>query len=188
MFPMAVAKSFWASFSASLSLQIAKVKQILNLDADAEIARSPLPPGTKSLDQLQETDAQQKSQPPPRMDKMSDPKSVGEGASKATPKQTSASEVSKILSFLPSLPQVYNENGPAIVAFKRTLARNWKHPHHFAERGTIVMTGLVKIEGSRGVCVVDIAAAYHPEDAKFTHIACGIRNFRPRSQGPRGGP
>ena len=187
MFPLPVAKSFWASLSTSISLQIAKVKQLLKLDKESADTASSLPSGMTSLDQLQEGSAKQEPQAPTRMDKMSDPKTTEEGSAKGPSKQ-STPESSKILSILPSLPQVGNDNGAAITAFKRTLARNWHPPHDFGERGTLLLTGLVQLEGPKGLCVLDIAASYHPRESRFTHVACGIRNYRPRHQRPRGGP
>lgn len=176
----------WASFNTSLSLQVAKVKQYLKLDGASENSESSLPPGMTSLDQLHESSAKEESQPPNRMDKLSDPESAEDGNTKEGSKQPP--EGSKILSLLPIIPLIGNDNGAAITAFKQTLAKNWKPPHDFGERGTLLVTGLVHVEGPKGSCVLDVAAAYHPEQSRYTHIMCGIRNFRPRYQRPKGGP
>ena len=178
-----MAKSFWASFSTSLSLQYAKFKQYFRLDEDSGNPSSALPSGVTRLDQLQESNAKQEPQTPARMNKLSDPKAGEEGSAKGNSKQASP-ESSKILSSLPSIPSV---NGAVVTAFKRTLAKNWKPPLDFGERGTLLVTGLVQIEGPKGACVLDIAASYHPRESRYTHIACGVRNFRPRHQRPRGG-
>ena len=138
-----------------------------------------------SQEHLQETDASKEPRPS-GTDEMSNskPKEVG-NANRSI--DTSSQQSSKILSLLPSLLKISNDNGPDVKVFKQTLARNWKPPHDFGERGTLLVTGLVQIEGPKAVCVLDIAAAYHPQESRYTHVACGIRNFRPRNQRPKGG-
>lgn len=186
VWPKPVAESFWASFTMSCSLQVAKVKQYLKLDSGSENANSALPPGIPSLDQLQESTAKQEAQTPGRMDKMSDPESTGATNTKAS-SDPPTSERSRFTSLLPSISNMGLENGAAITAFKRTLARNWQPASDFGERGTFLVTGLVQIEGPKGICVLDIAASYHPRESRYTSVACGIRNYRPRHQRPRGG-
>lgn len=191
IFPLPVIQSFWASFSTSWSLQFAKVKHYFKLDTNADGAQSSLPRGMTSLDQLQENNAKREPQSPNRMDKMSDPKAAEDnparGSSKPNPKDPFPDR-SKILTNLPTIQSISGDNGAAMTAFKRTLAKNWKPPHEFGERGTLLVSGLVQLEGPKGICVLDVQASYHPKESRYTYVACGIRSFRPRQQRPRGGP
>jgi len=188
IFPLPVAKSFWASYRTTLSFQMARLKQMLGLDEESGNPNSSLPSGMTSLDQLRKSSAKQEAQPPARMDKLPDAKSAGQGSTKETPKQPFPDSSKILSSLLPSVVQIGNDNGAGITAWKRTLAKNWRPPHDFGQRGTLLVTGLVQIEGPKGVCVLDIAGSYHPRESRYTHVTCGIRNFRPRKQHPRGGP
>lgn len=104
--------------------------------------------------------------------------SSGKGSSRP-----SLSDISKILSSLPSIPQLGVDLDSAVVEFKRTLAKTWQPPHAFGERGTFVVTGLVKLEGPKAFCVVDIKAAYHPREGRYTQIDGGVKYFIPKSRG-----
>ncbi|KAL6715978.1 hypothetical protein ACLMJK_006940 [Lecanora helva] len=198
IFPLPIAKSFWASFNTAFSLQYAKIKRYLNLDNNTDMPHS-FPSSMTKLDELQEDpDDPSPQTPSTRMNKLSDPKSTDNSADakidtqqkSASPPPSSSDSSSRIHPLLPSLPSLGDENNPSTNAFKRTLARNWRgaYPEDFGQRGTLVVTGMVQIDGPKGSCVVDVVAAYHPVEARYTSISCGIRNYRPRVQRPRGGP
>ncbi len=190
LFPWPMAQAFWASYNTFWSLQLAKVKQYLNLDSGSENSSPVIPSGMISLDKIKEKNAKQEPQTRNQMDKMSDPKATEESSAKAPPaKQSSSlSDSSRILSSLPAFPKVGGDMDSAIVDFKRTLARNWHPPTNFGERGTILVSGLVRLEGPKGFCVIDVMAAYHPRDARYTHVKAGVRHFIPKRQGPRRQP
>lgn len=178
-----MAKSFWASYSTYWSLQVARIKQILNVDPSSENSKPGLPPGMMNLDQIQESGANKASQSNAKLDKMADPKSSDVSSGKGS-SRPSLSDISKILSSLPSIPQLGVDLDSAVVEFKRTLAKTWQPPHAFGERGTFVVTGLVKLEGPKAFCVVDIKAAYHPREGRYTQIDGGVKYFIPKKQGP----
>ena len=175
-------KSFWASYSTYWSLQIARLKQLLNVDP-SEGSKPALPPGMVTLDQVNEGGAKKESQSHAQLDKMSDPKSSDVSSAKASSRPT-LSDTSKILSSVPGIPQVGGDLGSAVQEFKKTLAKNWQPPHAFGERGTFLVTGLVRIEGPKAYCVVDIKAAYHPRERRYTQIAGGVKYLIPKRQGP----
>lgn len=186
IWPEPVARSFWASFSTSWSLQMAKVKYYLGLGSDSPSSNSALPSGLSAL-LFEESASKQAVQTPARLDKVADSKSTPEANPKAS-SDPSSPERSRFSSLMPSLSNIGGENSAAVTKFKQTLARYWNPASPFGERGTLTMTGLVALEGPRGSCVLDITAAYHPQESRFAHITCGVRNYRPRYQRPRGGP
>jgi len=189
LFPWPMAKSFWASYNTYWSLQVARVKQFLNLDSGSGDTKPAIPSGMISLDQIKEKGAKQESQTRAQMDKMSDPKSTEESNNKPpSSSKPSASDNSWILGSLPAFPKVGGDMSTAIMEFKRTLAKNWQPPSNFGERGTILVSGLVRLEGPKGFCVIDVVAAYHPRDARYTHVKAGVRHFIPKRQGPRRQP
>ena len=183
-----MAKSFWASYSTYWSLQVARLRQLLNVDSSAETSKPAVPPGTVNLDHIHDGGAKQESQSHAQLDKMSDPKPSDVSSEKASSKPT-LSDNSRILGSLPSLPQVTGDLGSAVKEFKKTLVKNWQPPHAFGERGTFLVTGLIRIEGPKAYCVVDIKAAYHPRERRYTQIAGGVKYLIPKRQGPvRGRP
>lgn len=166
---------------------MAKVKYYLGLGSDSPNSNPALPSGLSALEQFEESASKQSAQTTARLDKVADSKSTPVANPKAS-SDPSSSERSWFSAFLPSLSNMGGENSAAVTRFKQTLARYWNPASDFGERGTLLMTGLVALEGPRGSCVLDIAATYHPRESRFAHIACGVRNYRPRYQRPRGGP
>ena len=184
-----MAKSFWASYSTYWSLQLARLKNFLNINPPSEDAKPGLPSGMMDLHQLAKN--KQEPQAPTGMDKMSDPKSAESKSSdvpnsKVPPSKQPTLDSSRILTSLPAIPQVGGDLGSAVSEFKRTLAKTWHSPHTFGERGTLLVTGLIQIEGPKGFCVLDVSAAYHPRESRYTVIAGKVRTFQPKSQSPRG--
>ena len=158
------------------------VKQYLQIDGASEDGQ---PFNMTNMDEVDE-DAEEDSHAPNRMGKMSDPESSESAKSKGNSNWTS--EDSKILSSFPKVPLMVSSNAAPVSAFQRTLAQNWNPPSNFGERGTLLVSGLVHMEGPKGACVLDVAASYHPGESRYTVVQCGIRNFRQRVQRPRGGP
>jgi len=103
-------------------------------------------------------------------------------------KSASSDRSSDILPPLPSLPTPGNEMAPALSAFTRTLSRTWKPVRFTPPRGTILLSGLVEIQGSRAIAVVDVRAAYNPKESKWEGVGLGVRRFQYLRQPPRGGP
>lgn len=186
LLPLPVAKSLWASYSTYCTLQLVRLKQLLNF-APASSKNSPqLPFGAIKVDQLQESSSKQETQTHAPLDKMSDPKS-DVGSTKDSSKSASL-DGSRIYGSLPALPQPGSDIGPAITQFKRTLAKNWRPPSAYAERGTFVVRGDIELKGPRGSCVLEVLADYHPREAKYTAVRAGFKYFLPKRQSPRSLP
>lgn len=181
--PLPVAKSFWASYSTYCSLQLARLKQFLNIAPNSSNTNPQLPLGTITVEQLQQDGSKLETESRAQMDKMSDPKS--EVSSTKSSAKSASLDPSKLYESLPSLPEPGSDIGPAIMEFKRTLAKNWRPPDAFGERGTLVVRGDVELKGPRGSCVFEIVADYHPQEAKYMTLRCGLKYFLPKRQRPR---
>ncbi|KAF6233438.1 hypothetical protein HO173_008370 [Letharia columbiana] len=171
--PLPAVKSLWASYSTYCSLQLARLKQFLNIGPTSSNTSPQLPVGAVTVDQLRENSSKQETQNRAQMDKMSDPKS-DVGSTKGSAKLTS-SDGSKIYGSLPSLLQPDSDIGPAIMEFKRTLAKNWHPPGAFGERGTFVVRGDVELKGPKGSCVFEVVADYHPQEARYKTVRAGLK-------------
>lgn len=77
----------------------------------------------------------------------------------------------------------------AISIFAHTLARTWK-PLDIKEapRGTVIVSGLIEVKGSKARVTVDVNAAYDPKQDKYVIIKAGIRRLQDKHQRPLGGP
>lgn len=87
---------------------------------------------------------------------------------------------------LPQPGSLLPQNIIAMSIFTNTLAHKWQL-NLDAPRGTIVVTGLVEVQGSKARCTMDVAAAYDPKQDKFVMVKAGMRRIQERHQRPRGG-
>ena len=186
LWPTSMGSSIWASSTALWSLQVAKFKHFFNLKSNSEADNPDPPNGYIDFRRFAKTTDKQAPEAG---------SGVGPGADSKTPdsvpaKSTSrpaASDADRILPPLPSLPQPGEGLKSAGAAFKRTLAKTWKPAGIPPPRGTFLVSGLVEVRGPRGLCVLDVQAAYHPRHSSWEAIAIGVRRVQPRKQSPKGG-
>ena len=181
LFPTSMMASMWATYSTLWSLQVAKVKNLLNIKPSSESQGPKVPPGLIDFQRLAKASDGQQRHPSPGVDKMPHGKSPDSADAKTD------SDGAKVLPVLPTYPQPTGEIGSALSAFKRTLAKTWKPAVEPAPRGTFMVSGLVEVLGPKGVCVLDVRAAYHPAESKWVTIAMGVRRIQSRKQRPKGG-
>ncbi|MCJ1380806.1 hypothetical protein MMC17_003915 [Xylographa soralifera] len=203
LWPKATFSSFWASTQALWQLQVAKVKNFLNIKPEPDTKRPRFPPGYMNLPRLAQKNEDEPTQPALPSPQVKQPEVAAPAASPIS----AGSERAKILWPLPAIPKPSTEMATVTMAFKRNLAKNWKSPSAPAPRGTFMVSGLVELQGPKGVCVMDVQAAYHPQESRWVVIAMGVRRIQKRSvpnfvfdsqarsadkqirkQGPRGGP
>ena len=164
-------------------LQIAKFKDLLNIKSEPEMEKPRYPPGYVNIPQLTQPQNKDEAQPTATGTNVSQTKAIPP-PSAALP---AGSERSKILWPLPPIPRPSTEMTMASMAFKSNLAKNWKSASVPAPRGTFMVSGLVEVQGPKGICVVDVRGAYNPQMSKWAGIGMGIRRIQRRKQGPRGG-
>ncbi|KAF2204459.1 hypothetical protein GQ43DRAFT_364525 [Delitschia confertaspora ATCC 74209] len=72
--------------------------------------------------------------------------------------------------------------------FHRTMVREWKPPKPHIPRGSFIVEGPVKVQGTKGAIIVDVLGIYDPKLKKYTNITMQLRRVKANSQTPRGGP
>lgn len=183
-----MATSLWASYRLLLSMQLARIKGYLNTKLEEENVNPNLSSSLFDFRRLE--NQKQESQPSPGADGAS-PAGSGsatpaDATSKTSPKRA-LSNSTNALPPMPSLPEPGKDASIAFKTFSRTLAKTWNFPGPAAERGTFMISGLVEVEGSKAVCVLDVRAAYHPRESRWVAIGVGVRRMQKRKQGPKGG-
>lgn len=182
--PFPAAKSLWASYSTFCSLQLARFKQFLNIDPASSKTGPHFPVDAVRVRQLPEDSSKQETQTRAQMNKMSDPK-PDVSSTKGPAESASSSGSSRIYESLPSLPQPDSDIGFAVTEFKRTLAKTWRPPSVFGERGTFVVRGQLELKGPTGACVLEILADYHPGEASYRTLGVAPKYILPYRQRPR---
>lgn len=194
LWPTSMAASLWASYRLLLSLRLARIKDYLNIKSEQENVNPNL--SSSLFDFRRLVNQKQESQPSPGAGGASQAESGSptpdevnsktSRTSKTSPKRA-PSNSANALPPMPSLPEPGEDMSIAFKTFKRTLAKTWKRAYVPVERGTFLVSGLVEVEGSKAVCVLDVRAAYHPEESRWANISIGVRRLQPRKQVPRGG-
>lgn len=183
-----MAASLWASYRLLLSLRLARIKDYLNIKSEQENVNPNLSGSFFDFRRL--ANQKQESQPSPGVEGASQAESgratPAEATSKTSPKRA-PSNSTNALPPMPSLPEPGKDMSIAFKTFRRTLARTWKGLDNPGERGTFMVSGLVELEGSKAVCVLDVRATYHPRESRWVAIAIGVRRVQLRKQAPRGG-
>ena len=183
LWPEATFSSFWASSYAIWQLQVAKVKDFLNIKSDPGPTKPRFPPGYVNLPRLMQPKDKDTTQPNPQA---SHTTQIGASPAPSVSLPTN-SERGGIWWPLPAVPKPGTEMSAVTMAFKKNLAKNWKSAEVPAPRGTFMVSGLVELQGSKAVCVMDVRAAYHPRESRWVVVSMGVRRIQRRKQGPRGG-
>ena len=178
--------SFWASSQVYWSLQMAKLKNFLGIQSDSEPPNQIVPRRYVKHPQLLRTDDRQNKRKP-----QADP-GVKEASQIAPSKSLSgaagSADAAKGFPPLPAVPQPNGDMSSALMTFKRTLAKTWRPASIPPPRGSFIVSGLVELEGPRGMCVLDVHAAYHPKESRWEAISVALRRLQQRKQSPKGGP
>ncbi|KAL8828986.1 MAG: hypothetical protein Q9170_006365 [Blastenia crenularia] len=189
LWPDSLASSFWASSKTMTSLQYAKLKRVLDFTSSTEASDS-------EDSETPDLKLQKLSQQPNRQTQKSAPGSdndmpAGSPTLNNTQRQSSTkhgpSDLSKLLPVMPNLPVVGDDTASALKAFKKKFERTWQPANAPPERGTAIFSGMIELVGPKGVAVMDVRAAYHVAESRWTQIAVATRRVQARQQGPKGG-
>lgn len=183
-----MAASLWASYSLLWSLRWAKLKDSLNINSPQENPNSKASPSFFDFRRI--ANDNQKSQSDPAVNQLSETapsKELSAGERSKSLSSSTPSNSSNALPPLPSLPDPGKDMSIAFKTFKRTLAKTWKSPSIPPERGTFIVSGLIEVEGSKAICVLDVRAAYHPKESRWVAIGVSVRRMQSRKQIPKGG-
>lgn len=190
LWPTSIASSFWASSKTMTSLQYAKLKSVLDFSSDSQTSSSENSnaPDLKLQRLSQQTSPQEQKSAPGSDGVMPAGSSIFNSAPGQSSTKPGSSDLSKLLPVLPSLPDVGDDTVSAVNAFKKTFAQTWRPARAPPERGTVMFSGMVELVGPKGVAVLDVHAAYHAAESRWTQISVAPRRIQLRKQRPKGGP
>lgn len=171
------------------SLQYAKLKKHLNLASDSEASSTRTIDNAKlDLKDIHQRIGPEKQESAPESG--SEQPTEGPPSDKATGQAFTgnwSSDLSKKLSSWPAPPGMDDEIASAMKAFGENFARTWKPVRAPPERGTVFFSGLIELVGPNGVAVLDVRAAFHAAEGRWTQIGVGIRRMQSKKQTPKGG-
>lgn len=192
LFPTAAITASWASIRYQFNMQANKVRAYLGLppkvDLEAAHMRAFLKPrpntkhfggDSKPPEVPPNPLAKGFPPPPPAISNPSPSKDAGtdEPASSGPP-------------HLPSLPGIVprGEEKPVTLAlFLHNFRKNRKKTSIEPPRGSIFVTGLIEIIGSKGRVSLDVGAAFDPPSDEFVSWSWKPRRIQPKAQRPKGG-
>lgn len=185
-----MASSVWASHKTFAGLQYTKIKNMLAFQSDPEA------PGSKKSESiglhlqklLQQTRPQKQEHDPETDSGMPAESSSFKPTPDRRPARDGSSNIAKLLPSTPTIPDLGDDSLSIVDAFKKTFAKTWKPAYAPPERGTVIFSGMVEIVGPKGFVVLDVRAAYHPVESRWTQMELSLRRAQLRKQGPRGGP
>ena len=184
LWPKPMAISLWRSYNALWTAQLNNIRQLFNFSA-APIGEDTDGEGDDTYNELVEE---------PPSDNKTMPRTAGKLAGNSKPElppghpPISANQDSTKPDDLTPIQKILAEPGRvASEVFKRQMAKNWTPPNTpLMVYGSVLFSGLVELVGSKGFCVLDVHASYHPIEAKWVNISVAIRRTQPRKQAPKG--
>ncbi|KAI9784817.1 MAG: hypothetical protein M1839_001547 [Geoglossum umbratile] len=191
LWPSSLSNSFLATYVAVFSHSWERVKEIFSADSrerkgDQQAALDRFFRVTQSR-----TEGLEKRSDPASAPSTSDsPEPSGETSTKDVPSRASTAESPSkdVLPPLPPIPQANEYTSVPVSAFRNTLKRTWRPAAPVVPRGSIIVSGLVEVIGTKSVCVIDVRAAYNPAKSKWEVVQIGTRRLQEHSQAPKGGP
>ena len=187
LWPAPVAVSLWSSYSTLWSLQLARAKGLLGFKS-GEQAPSP---SALEFQKLAEGEEDEDSQSDANFEE-GEETPENEPAPTLPSKAASAADFSKMSTTEQKLHNLglrgtMQDFGTALHVFQHSLLKTWKTPRVPPERGSIIISGLVELVGSRATCVIDVRAAYHPKENRWVGVNIGVRRVQAKRQSPKGG-
>ncbi|KAH0539107.1 hypothetical protein FGG08_004345 [Glutinoglossum americanum] len=195
LWPMSMSNSFLATYLAVFSYNWTRVKEIFGADSkqqrrDQQTTQDSVFRMTQSRPEGLEKRSNTASAPSTSDSPASSSEASTKGGPSRAPNPKGAlSESPKdLLPPLPPIPQANEHMSAPVSAFKSTLRKTWRSVAPAVPRGSIIVSGLVEVMGSKAVCVLDVRAAYNPAQSRWEVVTVALRRFQQNSQAPRGGP
>lgn len=184
LWPKPMAISLWKSYNAMWTAQLNNVRELFNISA-APIAEDTDTEGDDAFSELMEeppSDSKTMTRNTENIDGNAKPElPPGHPPIPANRDSTKTEDLTPIQKIFAEPSRVASE------VFKHQMAKNWTPPNTpLMVYGSCLFSGLVELVGSKGFCVLDVHASYHPIEAKWVNISVAIRRTQPRKQGPKG--
>ena len=177
--PTPLMYSLWESSKVIWTSNLAKLKKALDIDSAPPPEKPRFPPGfAPFLEGMSEGTSGESNKKPP----------VGnENADKQ--QYTPPRDLNEATKQLLPIVAPSSERNVASRVFKKTLSSRWGRGFESSgpPRGTILVSGLVEMKGPKGVCLIEVNAAYDPQEGQWAHIQAGVRRLQPSTQKPMGG-
>ncbi|KAI4255308.1 MAG: hypothetical protein LQ352_002640 [Teloschistes flavicans] len=189
LWPKPIASSIWASYRTMVSLQYAKMKNYLGWESESEGSNRG---NTNAAEiDLSEMDKKMTPKKPESVPKAHSEQSTAAASSGKLPSRSSTGNWSSdLIRVLPSSSSVSGVDGDiaaSVKAFRKTFAKTWRPARAPPERGTVIFSGIVELVGPKGVATLEILAAYHVAENKWTQIGLAPRRLQSKMQSPKGG-
>ncbi|MCJ1445254.1 MAG: hypothetical protein MMC23_005759 [Stictis urceolatum] len=181
LWPTATGASLWASCSAYLKLHTARIKKALNMEDSTR--KTPSSGYAEVSDVLGKPKSATSHKGPGPRDAQAKPPNLV--ASKPPPSDSINPDRAWILRPLPGVPQPNTDLSKASTVFRHSLAKNWKNASIPPPRGTFSVSGLVELAGPKGICTLDVRAAYDPRESQWVVIGIAVRRLQKRKQKPK---
>ncbi|KAI9834787.1 MAG: hypothetical protein M1819_002873 [Sarea resinae] len=175
LWPKALSSSCWASYKTLVSLQYQRVKDIFRINS-------------KEQDDSQFGGIREKFEQ--QLGRVQEQKPDSNGPSgQQQPSRFPSWLIQDPRTATSSISPLSNTGmDSAFTTFAKTLAKKWRPPTFVPPRGSVILSGLVEIQGTDAMAVLDVKAAYNPKEAKWGGIMLGVRRYQRRRQAPLGGP
>ncbi|KAL9581300.1 MAG: hypothetical protein Q9212_003976 [Teloschistes hypoglaucus] len=174
LWPKPIASSIWASYRTMVSLQYAKFKNYLSLESKSEGSNG----GQSNAAEINLSKIHKKMTPEKpesaskaHSDQPESPAAASSG--KARSRSSMGDWSSDLVRVLPSSSSVSGVDGDiasSVEAFRKTFAKTWRPAQTPPERGTVMFSGIVELSGPKGVATLEILAAYHVAEGRWTQI------------------
>ncbi|KAI9698471.1 MAG: hypothetical protein M1836_004052 [Candelina mexicana] len=194
LWPSSMGLSLWASAHALLYLEFERVKHFFNIGSKSSSSNTQLSTTiplvlqrNKDPGDEHQSGARSSSQFFSRFKRH---RETSPGTSEAAEHQASSSKERSTIDAVHSTPP--SSSPPrglhaVIATFLGTLLHTWQPPSLVPSAGTIVITGLVQIQGQRAICTIDVKVAYNPKTNTIESMLLQPRYLQAKRL-PIGGP
>ncbi|KAL8639472.1 MAG: hypothetical protein Q9228_003503 [Teloschistes exilis] len=191
LWPKPIASSIWASYRTMVSLQYAKLKNYLSLETNSEGSNEGASNAAEiDLSEIHKKMTPEKPESPSKAHSEQPESPAAASSGKARSRSSTGNWSSDLVRVLPSSSSVSGVDGDiasSVEAFRKTFAKTWRPAQAPPERGTVMFSGIVELSGPKGVATLEILAAYHVAEGRWTQIGVAARRLRSRIQAPKGG-
>ncbi|KAF2146930.1 uncharacterized protein K452DRAFT_218712 [Aplosporella prunicola CBS 121167] len=205
LWPKAVASSAWASTQYLWRVQMNRIREWVGLSPKTDPKTDLLEKQLEAMARAQQLAASRSNSnnnnpganPMPNNPASSERTVAAPTTKDNTPSSAPSSASSKANSSNPTTPAEKNAGLPdftpipppsiALTIFSATLAKNWKPMALEAPRGTVIVSGLIEVQGAKARCTMDVVGAYDPVQDRYVVLRGGFRRVQDKQQRPKGG-
>jgi len=198
MVPTATIAGSWATFKYHFDTQANKVREYFGLQPkiDPHIAhmKSHLRerPNTKHLNEgskpSRDSGASLSKGLPPTQTSPSSSSSSSSPSSQSNDGESPPGSSGETAPRLPSIVPRGESKPVTLALMMQNLRKHRAHVHIEPPRGSIVVTGLIEVIGTRGRTTLDVTAAFDPKADEYLVWSWRPRRIQPKRQVPKGGP